>query len=149
MKQCTKVLQKIRQVSNCTYNIKNQTSKQSNKLTVVHNACEYRMKNATKQHEKKMQHYFDNFTSIKNANCIAEKAQHPGKYIQKANTNIGSNHLCKNAPPGFKARSKPGQRRLPTITSFNCQAMKILQIFTIKKSTNQMFAVSRPSYEYV
>ena len=61
---------------------------------------------------KKMQHYFDNFTSIKNANCIAEKAQHPGKHIQKANTNIGNNHLCKNVSPGFKARSKPGQLAL-------------------------------------
>jgi hypothetical protein len=47
------------------------------------------MKNAQKQHAKKIQHYFGNLTSSKDTICIAKKTQSQENYMQTENANTG------------------------------------------------------------
>ena len=122
----------------------------------MNNAYENRMKNCRKQHTEKMQHYFGNLTRINNSDCKPENAQPQENHIQKENTNMCTKHLRKSASPGFQARSQPGQLALDNnscawqeLRVRNGQAIKIFEIFLKKKLTNQIRAVSRPSYVYV
>ena len=99
-----------------------------------------------------MQHYYGNFTRSNNSNCKRKNAEPQENCIQKANTKICTKHMRKSSSPGFKSRSKPGQLALDNNSQrhvhVTVRQSNFLQ-FLKKTLTNQIRAVSRPSYVYV
>ena len=99
-----------------------------------------------------MQHYFGNLTRSNNSNYIPKNAEPQENCIQKANTKTYTKHMRKSSSPGFKARSKPGQLALDNNSQRHVHVtvrQSIFLQFKKKPLTNQIRAVSRPSYVYV
>ena len=68
---------------------------------------------------------------------------------QKARQTQASTNHMKAHNSRTQHRSKPGQASLTAITSSQLSGNRIFANFKTKKLTNQIRAVSRPSYEYL
>ena len=95
-----------------------------------------------------MHHYFDNFTSTKNANYIAEKAQPPEKVHAKRKYHHRQQTCVQKCTTGFISPKQTWPTALANNYEFQLSGNQIFMILK-KKLTDQIRAISRPSYEYL